>query len=143
MEAFINRWLWLMSLKELNLIREAIKDQSKQVNTGPISSSNPSATSNHRQQTTSPNELPPPSPASSVGSGSSNSNNHPQQHSSSQPSMATEASNSSHSNQLVNSQKLIGLFERYFKYTEFNMRSQNFWDSNEHQINEIKFLTGI
>ena len=40
-------------------------------------------------------------------------------------------------------QKLVVLYERYLKLNEYNIRSQNFWDSNEHQISEVDYLNGL
>jgi hypothetical protein len=160
METFINRWLWLMSLKELNLVRDAIKEYNMKqqngtnlANQSQATAANTSATSGQKTTTTSttttsPNEPPPPSPASSVGS---NSNKHQQQQQSQsvsqqqqqqQESTATTSSQGGQSLPSAYTQKINGLYERYFKYTEHNMKSQNIWDANEHQMSEIKYLNG-
>lgn len=149
MEAFINRWLWLMSLKELNLIRESLKDHYSKQAMAQLSQTNPLNHQHHSNSgsKTSPNEIPPPSPASSVGSsaGSSNSNNAMQNSQSTQQSQSQESSSNSNSQPQqigLSAQKLMAYSERYFKLTEYNMRSQNFWDVNEHQINDEKHLSG-
>jgi hypothetical protein len=113
---------------------------------------NNTSLSTSQKSQASPNEIPPPSPASSVGSsygsssnGTISNNQQNQQVSSSQSNsetaQASTSSSSSHLTQLANSQRLLAAYERYFKYNEFSTRSQSFWDSSEHQINEIKYLT--
>ncbi|RNA20347.1 AF4 FMR2 family member 4 isoform X2 [Brachionus plicatilis] len=148
MEAFINRWLWLMSLKELNLIREPLKDHYSKQAISQMNQVNSLAQQPHTNSgtKTSPNEIPPPSPASSVGSsaGSSNSNNATQNNQNTQQSQSQESSSSSNlqPHQIgLSTQKIMAYSERYFKLTEYNMRSQNFWDMNEHQINDVKYLS--
>jgi hypothetical protein len=91
---------------------------------------------------TSPHELPPPSPASSIGSsagsltnGNTNGSNQP-----SQSSQASEAS--SQQTQVEIMHKMVSLYERFSRLNDYNLRSQNFWESNETQINEIDYLNG-
>lgn len=109
--------------------------------------------SNNYVPTTSPqNDPPPPSPASSIGStnsntplvyGSTNSSQNSQEISSI---LATSLNNNIASSTLSvnssNSTKLANLYEKFFKITESNVKSQMIWESNENQISEIKFLTG-
>lgn len=123
MEAFMNRWLWLMNFKDnfkdLTAIKELLKEPSKQnhQNVTQQQQQQQSSSQSNRSQT-SPNEIPPPSPASSVGSSSagSSSNNH--------------------------QNRLLQHYERFVKMSEFNMKSQSCWDMNEHQMIEFKPLAG-
>lgn len=149
MEAFINRWLWLMSLKELNMIRDMLKDHYSKQAMAQMNQINPLAHQQHANGATktSPNEIPPPSPASSIGSsaGSSNSNNVTQNNQNTQQSQSQESSSNSNPQPQhigLSTQKLTAYSERYFKLTEYNIRSQNFWDNNEHLINDEKYLSG-
>jgi len=83
MEAFINRWLWLMSLNDIRKLKDSIQKQSillSSVNASISSNSSAAAAAasnavsstsaalSHTKNSTSPSELPPPSPASSIGS---------------------------------------------------------------------------
>ena len=139
METFINRWLWLMNLNEIRRLKESIfKHQQSAAN----AQAKPTAV-------TSPNELPPPSPASSIGSsaGSNNNSSSNQQngtHNASQSQPDTnQQQNQQQQQQADSTQKLVVLYERYLKLNEYNIRSQNFWDSNEHQISEVDYLNGL
>jgi hypothetical protein len=154
MESFINRSLWLMSYKELGAVREAIKATAAAAAAAAAAASQqqqqqhsqPPAQS-HQKPQTSPNEIPPPSPASSVGS-----NSQPTTQLQSQGISSSQQSNDGHASSTANSttasshpqnpQKMVQYYERYFKLTEYNMRSQGFWDANEHQCAEIKYLDG-
>lgn len=107
--------------------------------------------------TTSPqNEPPPPSPASSVGSTNSNpttttsstaahhnsANAHSGAGSTASNVPVSSSSTSASSSSNVNP-KLFGLYEKFFKITESNVKSQMIWETNENQINEIKYLSGM
>ncbi len=152
METFINRWLWLMSLNDIRKLKESIsKQQSLILASSSLSHSttnsyvSKSAENNPKTVLTSPNELPPPSPASSVGSSAgsltgNNNNNNPNTNVNSNNSSVDNASQQQVQFEIM--QKTISLYERYTKLNEFNFRSQNFWDSNELQINEIDYLNG-
>lgn len=167
MEAFINRWLWLMSLNDIRKLKESIQKQSILVSTSNNLSStgNTSSTaittlssmqSQSRTQqsnlnSNSPSELPPPSPASSIGSsagsvnGSSNNANNHTINSSQSSSIDTIGASSSHSqqqNQFEMMQKLLNLQERYIRFNDYVVRSQNFWDLSEQLINESDYLNG-
>jgi len=136
MESFINRWLWLMSFNEIKRIKESITELNNKLSSSSQTNNNnnTSTTSNTTTatSTTSPNELAP-SPASSVGSsigsnnGNSNNSNQPQ-------------STSTTLNHADLNKKLLGTYESYYKLNEYNLRSQNIWDSNEHLINDVKYL---
>ena len=141
METFINRWLWLMSLNEIRRLKDSILKQQSAANAQPT----PKPTA-----VTSPNELPPPSPASSIGSSAGSNNNNNNTNTSNQQNGSHTGSQSQpdanqqqqQQQQADSAQKLVVLYERYFKLNEYNIRSQNFWDSNEHQISEVDYLNG-
>ena len=145
MESFINRWLWLMSLQELRRLRDSIGEQNKKVVVAATAVVQPQPSPSHQSSsgsgkgptvsstTTSPpssssSEVPPPpSPASSVGSTSSTSGQQQQQQ----------------NDQIAIMHKLIASYERYVKFSEYNVRSQSIWDANEHQISDNKLLSGV
>lgn len=99
------------------------------------------------KSTTSPqNDPPPPSPASSVGSTNSIANvvssglQNGQEQSQNLPTSNSALNSSSN---IIPNNKLASLYEKFFKITESNVKSQMIWDSNETQINEISYLKGI
>ncbi len=142
METFINRWLWLMSLNDIRKLKESIaKQQSLALANSSSNHAAKSAENNPKTVLTSPNELPPPSPASSIGSsaGSLTGNNNT---ANANMNANTASSGDQQQAQFEIMQKTISLYERYTKLNEYNFRSQNFWDSNELQINEIDYLNG-
>lgn len=144
MEAFINRWLWIMSLNEIRKLKDSIGKQTIALSNS-SSSSNPnnSSTSTSNSHTnskatdktalTSPNELPPPSPASSIGSSAGSQSGNTKSH---------EASVQQQT-QFEIMQKTISLYERFSRLNDYNLRSQNFWDTNEAQISDIEYLNGM
>lgn len=159
METFINRWLWLMSLKDIKKLKESIEKQSQlKTSSNASASTNLLQTSQKLHQSTSPSELPPPSPASSIGSsagsvnGNSSSNNTTTTTTSSTVTSTTNnvtntnASNNEASVQQQNSldliQKSLNLYEIYAKFNDYILKSQNFWDQNEQLINENDYLNG-
>jgi hypothetical protein len=161
MESFINRCLWLMSLSEVRRLKDTINELKQQLASSPqstsahLSSHTTTSTSNSNNSnsgtsTTSPNEIPP-SPASSVGSSigstngtnsnnnnsNSNNNNNQQQTSTS----ATTMSNQQLTHQQL-TQKLLHTYDNYYRINEYNMKSHTFWETNEHQITDVKYLSG-
>lgn len=150
MEAFINRWLWLMSLNDIRKLKESISKQSlvlansaAALNTNPTLNGTTTTTTLQKNTNstnhTSPHELPPPSPASSIGSsaGSLTGNN---QNSQSQSLSNDSASANLQQTQFEIMQKTVSLYERISRLNDFNLRSQNFWESNVFQINEVDYL---
>jgi len=101
--------------------------------------------------TTSPqNEPPPPSPASSVGSTNSNpttttsstaAHHNTGAHTATASNVPVSSSSTSASSSSNINPKLFGLYEKFFKFTESNVKSQMIWETNENQINEIKYLS--
>ena len=161
METFINRWLWLMSLKDIKKLKESIEKQSQlKTSSNASASTNLLQTSQKLHQSLSPSELPPPSPASSIGSsagsvnGNSSSNNTTTTTTSTVTTTTTttnnvtntNASNNEASVQQQNSldliQKSLNLYEIYAKFNDYILKSQNFWDQNEQLINENDYLNG-
>ena len=140
MEAFINRWLWIMSLNEIRKLKDSIGKQTLALTNSSSSSNNNSSTStsqakasDNKASLTSPNELPPPSPASSIGSSAGSQSGNTKSH---------EASVQQQT-QFEIMQKTISLYERSSRLNDYNLRSQNFWDTNESQISEIEYLNGM
>lgn len=152
MEAFINRWLWLMSLNDIRKLKESIQKQSlllTSTSAAQSTAANLSSTQTQQQkmnQSTSPSELPPPSPASSIGSsaGSVNGNNTAAQHSSHGSNVqSVNDPISQQQSQFELMQKMLGLHERYIRFNDYIIRSQNFWDMSEQLINENDYLNGL
>lgn len=150
MESFINRWLWLMSLGDIRKLKESIGRQTSLMAAASVanavaSSSSHKPSSQAGEKMTSPNELPPPSPASSIGSsvGSLTGHNKDQGASSSQTAEKDSSQpQQQQTTQVEIMQKMVSLYERFSRLNDYNLRSQNFWDSNEMQIGEIDYLNG-
>lgn len=136
METFINRWLWLMSLNEIRKLKESIAKQTIALAAHHATANGNSHTSkseNNKTALTSPNELPPPSPASSIGSSAGSLTG--------QSNGQTSGDSAAHQQmQFEIMQKTMSMYERQSRLNEYNFRSQNFWDSNELQINEVEYL---
>jgi hypothetical protein len=170
MECFINRWIWLMSLSDIRKMKETISETNAKLtqnNNNNNSSSNNTSNANATvssaavaASTTSPasNELAP-SPASSVGSSigsnngtaanSQNNNNNNNNNNNSSSQSNTNNNNNNNNNNMSSSlnhaeltKKLLSTYESYYKISEYNLRSQTIWESNEHLINEVKYLNG-
>lgn len=152
MESFINRWLWLMNLSDINKIKESIQKNTLLLSSAASQTSNNNNTNTIKQQlnATSPSELPPPSPASSIGSSASSiagNNNNQQTTFSSSANLPglnepSSASNSNSNTNLELMQKILNLNERFLRYNDFILRSQNIWDQTEQLINENDYLNG-
>jgi hypothetical protein len=162
METFINRWLWLMSLKDIKKLKESIEKQSQlKTSSNASASTNLLQTSQKLHQSTSPSELPPPSPASSIGSsagsvnGNSSSNNTITTTTTTTSTVTTTSTNNvtnttnasneasvQQQNSLDLIQKSLNLYEIYAKFNDYILKSQNFWDQNEQLINENDYLNG-
>lgn len=146
MESFINRWLWLMSLGDIRKLKESIGKQTSLMAAANavVSSSSQKPSSQAGDKITSPNELPPPSPASSIGSSAGSLTGNKDQGASSSQTTEKESSQSQQQqiSQVEIMQKLVGLYERSSRLNDYNLRSQNFWESNEIQIADIDYLNG-
>lgn len=167
MEAFINRWLWLMSLNDIRKLRETIQKQSillssvnasLTTNSSAAAASNANAASSSTQQSshsnktssTSPSELPPPSPASSIGSsagsvngGTTNATHSTHQSSSDTIGSTPQPQTNQQQNQLDLMQKIFNLQDKLNRYNDYVIRSQTYWDSSEQLINEHDYLNGL
>jgi hypothetical protein len=147
-----------MNLSDINKIKESIQKNTLLLSSAASqTSNNNNNTNNIKQQqqqqqlnATSPSELPPPSPASSIGSSASSmagNNNNQQTTSSSSANLQglnepSSASNTNSNTNLELMQKILNLHERFLRYNDFILRSQNIWDQTEQLINENDNLNG-
>lgn len=145
-----------MNLSDINKIKESIQKNTLLLSSAASQTSNNNNTNNIKQQqqqqlnATSPSELPPPSPASSIGSSASSmagNNNNQQTTSSSSANLQglnepSSASNTNSNTNLELMQKILNLHERFLRYNDFILRSQNIWDQTEQLINENDYLNG-